>query len=125
MKIRWLVCVLFLASCAGWERGCSSWNAESFGANWIVVQYAMDGSPMNCWKLSNVSITNEQSSDGVYWKDPSGHLIHISGWYNRVQVEGGDFDSAAKAVGIHLPACKGGTYRVEGKVEEGKVELGR
>ena len=94
--------LIFLATgCAGFTRSCSSCSAESFGADWIVVQYDYKGNPINCWKLMSVSISNEQNSDGIYWKE-SGHLIHISGWYNRIQVDGGRFDEAAKLLGVDL-----------------------
>ena len=76
--------ILLLGGCASLNRGCSSWRAESFGGDWVVVQFRMDGSAFNCWKLENVSITNEGHSDGIYWKDSAtSHLVHISGWYNR------------------------------------------
>lgn len=104
--------VLTLTGCAGFYRGCASFNAGAFGSNWIVVQYDYKGDPINCWKLENTSIANEDGSDGVYWKDSSsGHLVHISGWYNRVQVEGGRYDEAAKLLGVELSKIANGKYR--------------
>jgi hypothetical protein len=105
--------LLFLANCAGFDRGCSSCMASSFATDWVVVQYKIDGTPINCWKLTNVSIANEQSSDGIYWKSPQGHLVHISGWYNRVQVSGSNFESAAKDIGVDLARCENGKYKEE------------
>ncbi len=100
-----------LPACAGFERGCSSCVAENFATDWIVLQYKFDGEPMNCWKLANTSITNEESSDGIYWKDRrGGHLVHISGWYNRVQVSGGDWNGAAKHLSLNLEYCTNGKY---------------
>ena len=91
LNIKTIVSVVMLAlvvGCAGMQRGCSGFSAESFGADWIVVQYDMNMNPKCCWKLTNTSITNEAQSDGIYWLDEgSGHLVHISGWYNRVQVK--------------------------------------
>ena len=112
MKRWFALCVLVvLSGCAGTARSCSSFSAESFGADWIVVQYRTDGTPLNCWKLKNASITNEQGSDGIYWKDPeSGHLVHISGWYNRVQVTGNNYEEAARLVGVDMGACGNGKY---------------
>jgi hypothetical protein len=102
---------LFVSGCAGWGRSCSSWQAENFGTDWIVVQYRMDGAPINCWVLHSTSITNEDKSDGIYWKDPtSGHLVHISGWYNRIQVDSGNFQQAANLLGIEIQACVNGKY---------------
>lgn len=113
MKLRHaFIGVLFLAfgGCAGWGRGCSSWQAENFGSDWVVAQFDQKGEPFNCWKLTDTSITNEKGSDGIYWKSPDDHLVHISGWYNRVQVNRSDFAGAAKQVGVDITACKEGKY---------------
>jgi hypothetical protein len=107
---RFFPALLLLAGCAGWQRDCNSSVASSFGADWIVLQYGFDGTPINCWKLTNTGITNEQGTDGIYWQDPAGHLVHISGWYNRVQVNNNDFAGAAKSIGIELDRCTGGKY---------------
>lgn len=105
------IAMLLLTGCAGWDRSCSSSCATSFGADWLIVQYRFDGEPINCWQLNNTSVTNEPSSDGIYWKDSStGHLVHISGWYNRVQVENGNFETAAAVVGVDVNRCPGGKY---------------
>lgn len=102
---------LVLASCAGWQRSCSSFNAEQFGSDWIVVQYKMDGTPFNCWKLPSTSITNEGGSDGIYWKDVNTtHLVHISGWYNRVQLGTGKWSEAATLLGVEADKCGDGKY---------------
>lgn len=102
--------LLLLAGCASWERDCNSTVASSFGGDWIVLQYGFDGTPINCWKLPNTAITNETGTDGIYWLNPGGHLVHISGWYNRVQVSNGDYAGAAKSIGIELDRCVGGKY---------------
>lgn len=109
-KFRWMLGLLFLTGCAGWSRSCAGCNAESFGADWIVVQYRMDGTPINCWQIRNKSVANEPQSDGIWWESEDGHLIHVSGHYNRVQVVRGDFKGAAKEVGIDLNKCPGGHY---------------
>lgn len=99
-----LFCVLFVG-CAGMGRSCSSCNAESFGANWVVAQMDLSGKPFRCWELHGVSITNESGSDGIYWKSESGHLVHLSGTYNRVQVNGDDWDGAFKELGLTRQSC--------------------
>lgn len=110
------MCILSLglAGCAGFYRSCSNFNAENFGSNWIVVQFAYDGHVFNCWTLHGVSITNEEGSDGIYWKDSNtSHMVHISGWYNRVQVFGDsyqDFDHAATLLGVSASQCGDGRY---------------
>lgn len=101
---------LFLVGCAGISRDCSSCNAESFGADWVVVQYRMDGEPLNCWQLHGKAVSNESGSDGIWWVSDGGHLVHISGQYNRVQVTGSGFEAAAKEVGVDLRRCVGGRY---------------
>lgn len=98
--------LLLITACAGMSRSCAGCNAERFGADWIVAQYVLDGSVMRCWKLPRTSVANEAGSDGIYWQDLAGHLVHISGWYNRVQVSGGDWAGAAKALGVDLSKCE-------------------
>ncbi len=105
-----VVLLMSMASCAGMQRSCASCTAEKFGADWIVVQYKMDGVPLNCWQMPSTSIDNEQGSDGIYWQSPDGHLVHISGHYNRVQVKGGDYAGAAEHIGVDLKRCKNGRY---------------
>ena len=108
-----LLLLLYMMGCAGWGRQCSSCTAESFGADWIVLQYGMDGKPINCWVLEDTSIDNEGASDGIYWLDRNeGHLVHISGWYNRVQLGSGknSKETAAKLLGIDLKQCVNGRY---------------
>ena len=100
-------CVLFIPGC---NRTATSVWAGATGADWIVVQYSYDGSPINCWKLKGVSVSNETQSDGVYWKDENGHLIHIAGWYNRVQVSGGRFEEAAELLGVDAKKITNGKY---------------
>ena len=102
---------LAIAGCAGTQRSCASSCASQLGADWLVVQYKYDGEPMNCWKLNNTSVDNEPASDGIYWQESvSGNLVHISGWYNRVQVENGRWKEAADSVGVDLERCVGGKY---------------
>jgi hypothetical protein len=114
MKSWILTCACIAAgwSCAGISRDVSSRIASDFGADWIVVQYRFDGTPINCWKLRDVGIDNEPASDGIFWKDSAtGHLVHISGWYNRVQVTRHDFASAARLVGVDASSCGNGVYQ--------------
>lgn len=112
MKKTWhnLIFVL-LVGCAATSRDCASCNASSFGSDWVVLQYGFDGKPINCWKLIDTAVSNEHATDGIFWQDSkSRHLVHISGWYNRVQVSGGDFEGAARAVGVDIRQCAGGKY---------------
>ncbi len=107
---RLALAALLLTGCAGISRDCSSFGASNFGSDWIVVQYKNTGEPINCWKLTDTAINNETGTDGVFWKSPEGHLVHISGWYNRVQVDHADFEGAAVSLGIDITGCKSGKY---------------
>jgi hypothetical protein len=107
--------LLLLCGCAGISRDFQSCGASNFGSDWIVLQYGYDGKPINCWKLADTAITNEQRTDGIYWQSPTGHLVHISGWYNRVQVDHGDYAGAAGQLGIELSSCAEGAYRTTTK----------
>lgn len=108
-RIVWLV--VFLVGCAGFQRDCKSSCASAYGSDWIVVQYRFDGAPINCWKLKDTAITNEGETDGIFWASPDGHLVHISGWYNRAQVNGGNWEGAARQLDVNLDACTEGAYR--------------
>jgi hypothetical protein len=98
--------VFLLPACAGWGRGCSSCTAKQFGADWVVVKNDLNGKPFRCWALGDVSITNEGQSDGIYWKSPRGHLVHIAGNYDYVQVEHMDWRSAYAELGLTEETCE-------------------
>jgi len=73
-------------------KGCSrrvdSWKAEAYGSNWVVVQHAQDGSVMYSWVLQNKSIGSERDSDGIYFTDDGGNVVHLSGHYVYMQCKG-------------------------------------
>jgi hypothetical protein len=112
-RIYFVLMLSLLSGCAGFQRGCSSFWARNAGADWIVAQYGYNGVPFNVWRLQNVSVSNEENSDGIYWKDESGHLVHISGWYNRVQVHNGRYEEAAKLLGVDISQINNGKYQPE------------
>ena len=95
-----------LIGCAGTQRDCASCSAESFGANWVVVQTEMRGQPFRCWTLRGVSVSNEANSDGIWWQSPNGNLVHISNNYNRVQVTGENWAAAYAELGITEDTCR-------------------
>lgn len=109
-----LLVLVLVSACVGVERGCSSCMARNMGSDWIVVQYRLDGSPLNCWRLENAWVANEAASDGIFWRSPEGHLVHLAGHYNCVQVTRGDFVEAAKELGIDPALCPGGRYLTPG-----------
>ena len=105
-----LMLVVFTAGCAGLQKDCAQVGAGTFGSDWIVVQYAMDGHPFHCWKLRDTVVENSEGGN-VDWQDrTNGHLVHLTGWENRVQVVGGDFAGAATIVGVDDAKCDNGTY---------------
>lgn len=108
-----LFSMLLLVGCAGTMRECSSCTAQSLGADWVIVQVDMTGKAFRCWKLEGASVANEERSDGIWWQSPEGHLVHISGLYNRVQVSGGDWDSAYRELGLSEQTCRAISQRVQ------------
>ncbi len=108
MRIKFFVYLFvltLLSGCAGFERGCYSAGAGAFGADWVIVQMDDRGIPYRCWTLENVSVSNEEHSDGIYWLSPDGHLVHISGHYNRVQVDGSRWNEAYRELGLTRELC--------------------
>lgn len=77
-KFRWLP-LIALFGCAGVQKSCAAGCASSFGADWIVVQYNNNSDVMKHWCLKNTSVDNEGHSDGIWWQDTQGHLVHLSG----------------------------------------------
>lgn len=96
---------LLLTRCAGQQRSCQARYAENYGADWIITQDRFDGSVARCWIVRGQSVANEDKTDGIHWIDPvTGHLIHISGWYNRVMVTNGNWSEAGRLVGVDDPS---------------------
>ena len=92
---------LALTGCKGLQRNLAVVGASTFGADWVIAQDNMEGNVARCWIIRNQSVDNEGNSDGIHWLDQTtGHLIHISGWYNRVQVSHGDFSRAGHFIGV-------------------------
>jgi hypothetical protein len=109
-RYSWFVLAL-LTGCAGLTRDCSGCSAEAFGSDWVVITNGMDGRIVNCWQLHDTAIDNEKGTDGIWWRDAtSEHLVHISGWYSRVQVAGGNYKTAAAQLGVEPNRCPGGRY---------------
>lgn len=111
MKIVRTLVLLFLLLLSGCQGSCAeqAWKEVrgAAEANWIIVQYDAMGVPMACWKLRDSAVSNEPNSDGIYWLTLDGHLVHISGHYNRIQVEGYEaWDSAYAELGITAEECE-------------------
>lgn len=92
--------LLLLTGCAGFQRSCSNYTAQTYGTNWVVSQMSMTGTPAACWVLHNTSVSNEDKSDGIHWLDRQGQMVHVAGWIDRVQVIHGDYVGAGRQIGI-------------------------
>lgn len=80
---------------AGISRSFQKWNASAYGSDWVVVQYAQDGSIISHWELTNKSVASEENSDGINFVDVDGNMVHLAGHYVYVQVSGIEGQKAA------------------------------
>lgn len=116
-KVLWsvlaIVAIGLIVQLPGVRRCWTAFKAGAIGSDWIVVQFDMNGKPFNAWKYEGVSVTNETNSDGIYWTDPAEHLVHISGWYDRVQVSDKKFSEAARILGVDDSKITNGRYIVD------------
>lgn len=106
-----LVGALCLTGCdnKGYQRSQAIYNAETNGADWIITQDNQERVVVRCWILHNVSVANEEHSDGIHWLDNHNRLIHISGGYNRIMVDKGNWDDAAEQLDVkNLNMCHSG-----------------
>lgn len=107
---------MLLSGCSGCGRIWADFTAQAAGADWVVVQYSAQGSPINCWKLRDVSVDNEANSDGIQWRVPDIGMMHLSGWYVRIMVSGGNYEASLRYLGLDVAGCPGGRYvKVETK----------
>jgi len=91
----WLACIVVCLAClaavvgpAGASRALRGWSAKAYGSDWLVVQYTQSGSVISSWELHGKSVGNETSSDGIYFTDDTGNVVHLSGHYVYVEVAG-------------------------------------
>jgi len=79
-------------------KGCSrkldSWSASAYGSDWLVVHYTQNGDVINSWELNNKSVGNEDGSDGIYFTDNEGNVVHLSGHYVYVQIVNDKWEEA-------------------------------
>lgn len=71
----------------GCDRQISSWSADAYGSDWLVIQYSQDGSIINHWELKDKSIGSETNSDGIYFTDNEDNVVHLSGHYVYIQIK--------------------------------------
>ena len=104
-----VLALLALVSCGkGQQRTNAVVNADYYGEDWIVAQDNASKEVYRCWTLHNVSIANEEHSDGIHWLDNSNNIVHISGWYNRITVSNSNWELAAKQIDVDLKKCHNG-----------------
>lgn len=68
-----------IAGPKGCSRTVQSWSASAYGSDWLIVQYAYDGTVIASWELKSKSVENESSSDGIVFIDNYGSVVHLSG----------------------------------------------
>jgi hypothetical protein len=90
--------IIFIGVLAG-PKGCSrrydAWKASSYGSDWLVIRYNAMGKPVDHWELKNKSVGNEQDSDGIFFVDNDGIVVHLGGGaYGYYQVHNGAWDKA-------------------------------
>lgn len=93
-----LIVILLAVGPKRMNRYFNSWLAGSYGADWYVALYTVDG--VKTWKLENKSVGNETQSDGIFFITNNGHVVHISGHYAYIQVHGKKWAEAKSLLGI-------------------------
>lgn len=92
-----IIVVLLVVGPAGCYRSVCAWQAQAYGSDWLVIQYAQDGSVINHWELINTSVASESQSDGIQFPDTDGNMVHLSGHYVYAQVSGAQGMRVAKS----------------------------
>lgn len=103
----YLFIALIMVGCAGIERNCDNSLSQSLGADWVVVELTeTDAVPYRCWELHGVSIGSEEGSDGIFWRNENGNMIHVAGSYDYVQVDDDNWTAAFREVNLTQEICR-------------------
>lgn len=86
--------VFLILGPSGLSRNANAWLASAYGSDWLVVHYAQDGKVINHWELEDKSIGNETQSDGIFFLDNSGNVVHLSGHYVYIEIKNDAWQSA-------------------------------
>lgn len=78
--------IILLAGPEKLKRNFSSFVAEGYGSDWLVIQYSQNGDVINYWELKNCSIGNNSRSDGINFIY-DGNVVNISGHYIYIQIK--------------------------------------
>lgn len=92
--------------------GCATFGYSSgtYGPDSMVVQYTEDGRPSHCWKLRSTQL-RVLGNGTLEWIDLSTrNTVHVTGRTSHVKVEYGNFDGAAKILGVEAARCTDGVY---------------
>ena len=91
---------------------------------YLIVQYASDGIPFNCWRVGG-ELEQYHSSTSIRFKTMLGYKVSIGGTFNVIRVDdrrnGKDRDedydfnakAAGKELGIDINKCLDGKYHIE------------
>ncbi len=71
----------------------ASYKSDAYGSDWLVIEEDMQGNAIRHWELEDKSVGSETNSDGIYFIDENGDVVHLSGFYTYIQVKG-SFDKA-------------------------------
>lgn len=92
------ICVALFPSCSlGWQQTVIG----ATGTDYLVIQYDAQGKRLHHWELKSRVIKNEDASDGIYFRDNGGNIVHLSGFYTYIQVFNWD-----EARALYLPEEK-------------------
>jgi len=84
------------------SRYWKSYKADAYGSDWLVIKEDMSGNTIRYWELNDKSVGSEEGSDGIYFIDENGDVVHLSGFYTYIQVQG----SFEKARDEHLKSSQ-------------------
>lgn len=91
-----IMLVLFSIGPARLHRYYSLWRSDAYGANWLVLEQNEDRKIVQYWELKKTSVGNEEDSDGIYFTDENGFVIHLSAPYKLVEIPDGKWEEAKK-----------------------------
>jgi hypothetical protein len=83
------ILILFFIGPSRLGRYWESYKADAYGSDWLVVKEDMNGNTVRYWELKDKSVGSEEGSDGIYFIDGNGDVVHLSGFYTYVQVNNG------------------------------------
>lgn len=71
-----------------------NYRSSSYGSDWMVIEHSATGEIIHYWELHGKTICNEQNSDGIYFTDNTGNVIHLSGFYKYIEIKDGAWEEA-------------------------------